>query len=98
MLEEGGLVGTLHNITQQKLAQSELAKLSLVASNTDNLVIITDAEGRTAHAVMGYRERSLAVGGTGYLAKPARKQELLDAVAALLAATPMASAAQALCH
>ncbi len=45
-LEEGGAVGALHDITQQKMAQAELAKLSLVASFTDNLVIITDGKGR----------------------------------------------------
>lgn len=45
-LEEGGAVGTLHNITRQKAAQAELAKLSLVASFTDSLVIIADREGR----------------------------------------------------
>ena len=45
-LDEGGIVGALHNVTRQKLAQDELAKLSLVASYTDNFVIITDREGR----------------------------------------------------
>jgi len=41
-LEEGGVVGTLYNVTPRKEAQEELAKLSLVASYTDSLVIITD--------------------------------------------------------
>ena len=45
-LSEGGVVGTLYNITQRKLAQGELSKLSLVASFTDSLVIITDAGGK----------------------------------------------------
>lgn len=45
-LDEGGSVGTLHDVTQQKAAQAELAKLSLVASFTDSLVIIADHEGR----------------------------------------------------
>jgi PAS domain S-box-containing protein len=45
-LEDGGTVGALHNVTRQKLAQDELAKLSMVASFTDNLVIITDRDGR----------------------------------------------------
>ena len=44
-LEEGGVVGTLHDVTQHRLAQAELAKLSLVASYTDDLVVITDGQG-----------------------------------------------------
>ena len=43
----GGAVGVLLDVTQQKLSQDELAKLSLVASYTDNLVIITDSRGFT---------------------------------------------------
>ena len=43
----GGVVGTLHDVTAEKKAGDELAKLSLVASYTDNYVIITDREGRT---------------------------------------------------
>ncbi len=43
----GGAVGVLHDVTRQKLAQDELAKVSLVASYTDNMVVITDAAGRT---------------------------------------------------
>lgn len=46
-LAAGGVVGALHDITAEKRAQDELAKLSLVASFTDNLVIITDRDGRT---------------------------------------------------
>lgn len=42
-----GVVGALHDITAEKEAQDELSKLSLVASYTDNFVIITDREGRT---------------------------------------------------
>jgi two-component system, sensor histidine kinase and response regulator len=45
-LPRGGTVGVFHDITEQRRAQDELAKLSLVASSTDNMVIITDAEGR----------------------------------------------------
>lgn len=46
-IESGGAIGTIRDVTQQKLAQDEARKLSLVASNTSNLVIITDREGRT---------------------------------------------------
>lgn len=43
----GGVVGALHNVTCRKQVEDELAKLSLVASYTDNLVIITDRDGLT---------------------------------------------------
>ena len=45
--EEGGTVGVIRDVTRQKLAQDELTRLSIVASSTDNMVIITDARGRT---------------------------------------------------
>ncbi len=41
----GGAVGVFHDVTSEKEAQDELTLLSLVASATDNMVIITDAEG-----------------------------------------------------
>jgi two-component system sensor histidine kinase/response regulator len=44
--EEGGTVGVIRDVSRQKLAQDELARLSIVASSTDNLVVITDAQGR----------------------------------------------------
>jgi PAS domain S-box-containing protein len=43
---EQGFVVALRDITQQKLAQDELERMSLVANYTDNLVLITDAVGR----------------------------------------------------
>lgn len=46
-LPGGGFVGVLHDITEEKRTQDEVAKLSVVASATDNLVIITDAAGVT---------------------------------------------------
>lgn len=46
-LEEGGMVGTLYNVTQQNQTRAELAKLSLVASTTDSMVVITNAKGET---------------------------------------------------
>ncbi|MDX9823062.1 MAG: PAS domain S-box protein, partial [Syntrophales bacterium] len=39
-------VAVKEDITEMRAAQEELAKLSLVASKTDNAVIITDREGR----------------------------------------------------
>jgi PAS domain S-box-containing protein len=44
-IEEGGWIGTLYNVTQRNEARAELARLSLVASYTDSLVVITDAQG-----------------------------------------------------
>jgi PAS domain S-box-containing protein len=41
-----GFVGALRDVTQQKLAQDELERMSLVANHTDNLVLITNAMGR----------------------------------------------------
>ncbi|MEY4268582.1 MAG: hypothetical protein RIS90_3117 [Pseudomonadota bacterium] len=41
-----GFVGALRDVTQQKLAQDELERMSLVANHTDNLVLITNATGR----------------------------------------------------
>ena len=44
-ISSGGLLGVLRDITREKEYQDELAKLSVVASNTDNLVVITDSQG-----------------------------------------------------
>ena len=41
-LSGGGTIGILRDVTVQKVAQQEFEKLSLVASYTDNLVVITD--------------------------------------------------------
>lgn len=41
-----GYLGTLHDVTRQRAYQKELEQLSLVANNTDNFVIIADAQGR----------------------------------------------------
>ena len=57
-LADGGVVGALHDVTTEKRAQDELAKLSLVASFTDNLVIITDWEGRTEWVNQAFTKRT----------------------------------------
>jgi PAS domain S-box-containing protein len=44
-IRAGGMVGTLRDITAEKAAQEELVKLSVVASSTEDLVVITDARG-----------------------------------------------------
>jgi len=41
----GGVIGVFYDVTQQKNALDEIAKLSIVASSTDNMVIITNAAG-----------------------------------------------------
>jgi PAS domain S-box-containing protein len=45
-LDGPGIVGSMHDVTTQRRNQQELEKLSLVASFTDNLVVITDGGGR----------------------------------------------------
>ena len=45
-LNGAGIVGSMHDVTKQRRNQQELEKLSLVASFTDNLVVITDGSGR----------------------------------------------------
>jgi PAS domain S-box-containing protein len=47
LLADGGIVGALHDVSAIHRAESEVVKLSLVASETDNLVIITDRDGLT---------------------------------------------------
>ena len=41
----GGIIGVFYDVTQQKNALDEIAKLSIVASSTDNMVVITNAAG-----------------------------------------------------
>ncbi|MEQ9373901.1 MAG: PAS domain S-box protein [Imperialibacter sp.] len=49
-------LGTHYDITQRKLAESELQKLSLVASKTHNGVVITDANARVAWVNEAYEK------------------------------------------
>mgnify|MGYP003337588059 CR=1 FL=1 len=54
----GGTVGTLYDVTAIKQSEDELRKLSLVASFTDNLVIIADREGRTEWVNQAFVQRT----------------------------------------
>jgi len=57
-LPGGGAVGALHDITLRKRTQEELSKLSLVASLTENLVIITDQHGRIEWVNQAFTRRT----------------------------------------
>ncbi|MFM7684475.1 MAG: PAS domain S-box protein [Actinomycetota bacterium] len=46
-IEDGGVVGVVQDISQEVASQEELSMLSIVASSTDNYVVITDAAGNT---------------------------------------------------
>ncbi len=57
-LPGGGSVGVIHDVTAETLAQSELAKLSIVAQATDNMVIITGATGRIEWVNYAFEQRT----------------------------------------
>jgi len=57
-LSGGGTIGILRDVTVQKVAQQEFEKLSLVASYTDNLVVITDRHGLTEWANPAFLART----------------------------------------
>jgi PAS domain S-box-containing protein len=57
-IASGGVVGALHDVTAQRRTQAELAKLSLVASSTGNLVVITDDRGRTEWVNRAFSEKT----------------------------------------
>jgi len=44
---EGGFIGVIDDVSAEQQARSEIEMLSLVARTTDNMVIITDAQGCT---------------------------------------------------
>ena len=46
-MEGGGKVGVLQDVTQTVASQEELLMLSIVASSTDNFVVISDSRGLT---------------------------------------------------
>ncbi len=47
LLPDGGAVGALHDVTAKREVEDQIAKLSLVASFTDEFVLITDRYGFT---------------------------------------------------
>ena len=57
-MPEGGVVGAIRDVTAEKLAQEDIEKLSLVASSTDNLVVITDADGYTEWVNQAFVKRT----------------------------------------
>ena len=54
----GGVVAVLRDVTRELAYQEELSKLSVVASSTSNLVIITDAEGRIDWVNPAFEQRT----------------------------------------
>lgn len=57
-VEGGGLTGAIRDVTRQKLIQDDIEKLSIVASSTNNIVIITDAEGHTEWVNRAFTEKT----------------------------------------
>ena len=55
---EGGFVGAIEDLTAEQRARSEIDMLSLVASTTDNMVIITDANGNTTWVNESFTRRT----------------------------------------
>ncbi len=87
----GGIVGVFYDITRQKHAVDEIAMLSIVASSTDNLVMISDAQGRiewvnramtatseyAAEELIGRRPREILLGPDSDMATGARIRSAL---------------------
>ena len=57
-LRMGGSVGVIQDITADKVARDELAKLSIVASSTDNMVVITNAQIEIEWVNRAFEERT----------------------------------------
>lgn len=57
-LDDGGMVGTLRDITLRKQAEDEPSKLSLVANLSQNLVLITDNKGFVEWANLAFLKRT----------------------------------------
>ncbi len=54
----GGVVAVLRDVTREHGYQEELTKLSVVASSTSNLVVITDARGRIDWVNPAFEDRT----------------------------------------
>ncbi len=84
------LIGATQNINEQKLAEAELQKLSLIVRETRNIVILTDAEGNitwvnkafeditgyTMEEVLGKNPRIFQGQGTSPVVKRYMRQKL----------------------
>ena len=57
-ISSGGILGVLRDITREKEYQDELSMLSVVASSTDNLVVITDPQGLIAWVNPAFEQRT----------------------------------------
>jgi PAS domain S-box-containing protein len=57
-IPEAGLVGAMRDVTQSKAIKDELVKLSLVASYTQNLVLITNCDGLTDWVNQAFIDRT----------------------------------------
>ena len=55
---DGGFVGAIEDLSSEQQAQGEIEMLSLVASATDNMVIITDARGHTTWVNNAFTRRT----------------------------------------
>ena len=83
-LLEGGFDGILMDVQMPEMTGLEAARAIRRAERDSGYHIPILA--MTAHAMKGDRERCLASGMDGYVSKPIRSQELLDALQAVISA------------
>ena len=57
-ITSGGVLGVLRDVTREKEYQDELSMLSIVASSTDNLVVITDSAGMIEWVNPAFEQRT----------------------------------------
>ncbi len=86
-LAHGGLICIMRNITEKKLRDNEIKKLALVASNTNNVVVITNTrqeiEWMNEKAESIFEEPLKAVAYTSFFDLLAKRNLSEDAAAAL---------------